>query len=127
MMAEINVTPFVDVMLVLLVIFMVTAPMMVTGLPVDLPPADAPPLEAPDQELVLSLTAEGELYINDTPVSVEELGVKLGAISKENPDQDVYLKADGSVPYRQVAGIIAAARAAGISKVGLVTRPGEDE
>ena len=127
MMAEINVTPFVDVMLVLLVIFMVTAPMMVTGLPVDLPPADAPPLEDPDQELVLSLTAEGELYINDTPVSVEELGVKLGAISKENPDQDVYLKADGSVPYRQVAGIIAAARAAGISKVGLVTRPGEDE
>lgn len=127
MMAEINVTPFVDVMLVLLVIFMVTAPMMVTGMPVDLPPADAPPLEAPDQELVLSITADGALYLNETPLSLDELTVKLAAIAKENPTADVYVKADGAVPYREVANAIAAARAAGIPKVGLVTRPSEPE
>ncbi len=127
MMAEINVTPFVDVMLVLLVIFMVTAPMMVTGMPVDLPPADAPPLEAPDQELVLSITADGTMYLNETALSLEDLEVRLAAIAKENPGQDVYVKADGSVPYRDVASAIAAARMAGIPKVGLVTRPGEEE
>jgi biopolymer transport protein TolR len=125
MMAEINVTPFVDVMLVLLVIFMVTAPMMVTGVPVDLPAVDAPPLDAPDQDLVLSITADGTLYLNETEFTLEQITAKLTAIVLEKPGSAVYVKADGSVPYRQVAGVIAAARQAGIPKVGLVTRPSE--
>jgi len=127
MMAEINVTPFVDVMLVLLVIFMVTAPMMVTGVAVDLPAADAPPLEAPDQDLILTLQADGTLSLNETVLSVSELTTRLAAIQRENPGQAVYVKADGSVPYREVAAAIAAARQAGIPKVGLVTRPSEPE
>ncbi len=127
MMADINVTPFVDVMLVLLVIFMVTAPMMVTGLPIDLPPVDAPPLDAPDQELIISITEDGTLFLNETSFTLDDLNTRLGAIVRENPHQDVYVKADGSVPYRTVASVIAAARRAGISKVGLVTRPGEPE
>jgi len=124
MMAEINVTPFVDVMLVLLVIFMVTTPLMVSGMDVDLPRADAPPLETSEEQLVLSITADHRYYINKTEIPVEELDRRLTAIAKENPDQNVFLKADGSVTYEAVTQLMSAAKAAGIEKVGLVTQPG---
>ena len=125
MMAEINVTPFVDVMLVLLVIFMVTTPLMVSGMDVDLPRADAPPLEVEDEDqLVLSITADNRYYINKSEIPIEEMDRRLAAIAKENPGQNVFLKADGSVTYEVVTQLMSAAKAAGIEKVGLVTQPG---
>ncbi len=123
MMAEINVTPFVDVMLVLLVIFMVTAPLMVTGMQGELPQAEAPPLESTESQMVLSIDAEGLYYVNETALPLENLDEKLLAIAKANPRQEVFVKADGTVPYSKVARLIAAARAAGIPRVGLVTQP----
>ena len=128
MMSEINVTPFVDVMLVLLIIFMVTAPMMTTGMQVELPHADAPALPAdPDDQMVLSVTIEGKYYINEHEFTLEELGTKLEAIARNNPDQDVFLKADGQVPYEQVAQLLALATNAGIARMGMVTQPGTAE
>ncbi len=125
MMAEINVTPFVDVMLVLLIIFMVTAPMMTTGLEVELPRADAPALsQKEDNQMYLGITKDGMYLINDSEFTADELEVKLAAIAKANPDQDVFLQADAEVPYEKVAQLMAAATAAGIPRVGLVTQPG---
>lgn len=123
MMSEINVTPFVDVMLVLLVIFMVTAPLMVTGMQVELPQAEAPPLESTGSQMVLSIDAEGHYFVNETPLPLENLDEKLLAIAKANPRQEVFVKADGTVAYAKVARLISAARAAGIPRVGLVTQP----
>ena len=129
-MAEINVTPLVDVMLVLLIIFMVTAPMMNPdiGVEVDLPNAEAPPLdESTDQQLVLMLHADLSVSIKDNQFSLDELEPKLRAIRAANPDQDVFVRADGAVPYEKVAGLLGIARSSGISKVGLVFEPLEDE
>lgn len=125
MMSEINVTPFVDVMLVLLIIFMVTAPMMTTGMQVELPRAQAPALPTnPDDQMVLSITVDGRYYINEHEIAAEELGPKLEAIARSNPDQDVFLKADGQVPYEKVAQLLAMATNAGIARMGMVTQPG---
>ncbi len=124
MMAEINVTPFVDVMLVLLIIFMVTAPMLTLGMDVELPRVEAPPLPSSEKQLILSVTAEGRYFLNEHEFTVEELGPKLAAIAKANPNQDVFLKADGKVPYEKVAALLALATKAGIARVGMVTQPG---
>jgi len=124
MMAEINVTPFVDVMLVLLIIFMVTTPLMVQGLEVDLPRANAPPLDAEDDPLILAIDREGRFFINKSEIPGDELERRLVAIARENPDQNVFLKADGEVTYASVAKLMADAKRAGIAKVGLVTQPG---
>ena len=122
-MADINVTPFVDVMLVLLIIFMVTAPMMVQGMDVKLPRAQGAPLEASENQMILSVTADGEIYINETHIPAEVIRERLTAIVEANPNQQVFLKADGSVPYARIAALIGAAKAAGIPNVGLVTQP----
>ena len=129
MMSEINVTPFVDVMLVLLIIFMITAPMMTSGMQVELPHADAPPLPSTndDEQLVLSITEAGEYYINEHAFTLEELDPKLRAIAKANPDQDVFLKADGAVPYEKVAQLMALCTRAGIARMGMVTQPGTSQ
>ena len=128
-MSEINVTPFVDVMLVLLIIFMVTAPMMNQGLEVDLPDANANSLPADTEEdmLTLSITESGQYYINKREILSEELAAKLTAIAEANPDQAVYLKADANVPYERVAQLMAACTQAGITKIGMVTEPGVDQ
>ena len=128
-MSEINVTPFVDVMLVLLIIFMVTAPMMNQGLEVDLPDANANSLPADTEEdmLTLSITESGQYYINKREILSEELAAKLSAIAEANPDQAVYLKADANVPYERVAQLMAACTQAGITKIGMVTEPGVDQ
>ena len=123
MMSEINVTPFVDVMLVLLVIFMVTAPMMVQGQNVDLPRAEGEPLTPGENQMILSITNDGTYFINETPIAAEELNPKLAAIAEANPNQDIFVKADGKVPYELVAKLIGAAKQAGIPRVGLVTQP----
>ena len=127
-MSEINVTPLVDVMLVLLIIFMVTAPLMNTGVDIDLPRADAPPLKM-DQEnqLILSINKELEYRIDDAVFPAEEIPVRLAAIAKANPDQPVFLKADGGVPYRYVAQLLAAEKNAGFPRVGMVMQLGEEE
>ena len=125
MMAEINVTPFVDVMLVLLIIFMVTAPLMTTGMEVELPRTDAPTLPMDDEDqLILSITAEGGYYINEHDFTIDELRPKLIAIAKANPDQALFLRADGAVPYEKVAQLMALCTQAGIAKMGMVTQPG---
>jgi biopolymer transport protein TolR len=122
-MAEINVTPFVDVMLVLLIIFMVTTPMMVQGQNVDLPRAEGQPLKIGQNQMILSVTADGSYFINETPVPADQLQIKLAAIVENNPNQEVFVKADGKVEYEKVAQLIGAAKKAGIPRVGLVTQP----
>lgn len=127
MMADINVTPFVDVMLVLLIIFMVTAPLMTTGVEMDLPRAEAPPLTGKDDQLVLSITKDERYYLGDNEFPAAEIPVKLAAIAKANPDQQVFVRADGSLQYEKVLQVLAVAKNAGIPKVGLVTQPGKVE
>src|SRR5688500_4191961 len=99
-MGDINVTPLVDVMLVLVIIFMVTAPMMNAGVDIDLPQVNAPPIsQDSDQQLVLAIDAELNYYIGDNMFTGEEMPAKLAAIVLANPDQPVFLRADGAVPY----------------------------
>ena len=88
-----------------------------------LPQAEAPALESSEQQMVLTVNAEGEYFINETKIEITALGEKLTAIANANPRQEVFVKADGSVPYEKVAQLIAAARGAGIPRVGLVTQP----
>ncbi len=123
--AEINVTPLVDVMLVLLIIFMITAPMLEnSGVPVDLPREEAPPLEAPeDEQLVLSIDKELHYWIGESKFDEHDLSLKLSAIARANPDQAIFLRADGDVPYRAVAHVMAVAKKAGMPRVGLVFDP----
>jgi biopolymer transport protein TolR len=123
MMAEINVTPFVDVMLVLLIIFMVTTPMMTTGVDVELPRADAPPMvQSENDQLILSITADGAYHLLEHTFTLEELAVKLPAIMEANPNQDVFLRADGQVPYEKVAQLMVLCRKAGVPRMGMITQ-----
>jgi biopolymer transport protein TolR len=124
-MADINVTPLVDVMLVLLIIFMVTAPMLNNaGVEIDLPKADTPPLSMDDDEqLVLSMDADGMVWIDETAFTLDELLPKLALIAENNPEQPVFLRADGDLPYRRVVGLLELAKQAGMPRVGLVFDP----
>jgi biopolymer transport protein TolR len=121
-MAEINVTPFVDVMLVLLIIFMVAAPLMTVGVPIELPKTAAKAL-ATDQEepLTVTITAEGVVMIQKTETAREELVAKLRAIAAERDSAKVYLRADGAVPYETVVQVMGALNAGGFEDIGLVT------
>jgi biopolymer transport protein TolR len=128
MMAEINVTPFVDVMLVLLIIFMVTAPLMATGVEIDLPSATAPPVEVTGEQLVIGMNQAGELTLargSDPaqPVTREQLEANLREEGKAHPDRAVFVQADGTLAYQEVMDLLEMAKQAGIPKVGLVTRP----
>ncbi len=122
--SQINVTPFVDVMLVLLVIFMVTAPILQQGVNVELPAVEAGPLVSDTQEqLVVAIDGEGRVHLNDTPLDLVALGKKLTAIVKLRADRTVYLRADKDVAYGKVVAVMAAIRSAGIAKLGMVTEP----
>ncbi|MDY0221424.1 MAG: protein TolR [Desulfobacterium sp.] len=127
LMSEINVTPFVDVMLVLLIIFMVTAPMMVQGIDVNLPQASATPLPAKEDPLVISINREGEVFINDQSVGVVNLTEKLMAILSNVKDPRVFLKADREVPYGVVVNVMSLVRLAGVSTMGMITLPGQED
>jgi biopolymer transport protein TolR len=119
-LSEINVTPFVDVMLVLLVIFMVTAPLLQQGIDVNLPQAKGKTL--PPEERITLVVKRGEsIYMNDRPVSLSEMGRKLKAISKMNPN--IFLKADKDVPYGFVVEVMGEIKEAGIEKLGMITEP----
>ena len=126
-MSQINVTPLVDVMLVLLVIFMVTAPILQQGVSVDLPQAKAGALSGKDEQLVVSVTKTGQLYLNDATMSPDQLEGKLRTIAAQRPDGQVFVRADQSVAYGQVVRVMAAIKSAGIRRVGMVTLlpPGE--
>ncbi len=124
LMSQINVTPLVDVMLVLLIIFMVTAPMMQTGIDVKLPEVEASAIKTPKEPLVVSIDSKGELYVNKLKVGLKELSPKLEAIFERRGDDSVLLKADATVPYGKVAEAMAEIRKAGIQKIGMVTEPG---
>ena len=126
LMSDINVTPFVDVMLVLLIIFMVTAPMMVQGVNVDLPEAAAEPMSTDTEPLMLSIDAQGRIYINDVPVELDFLGAKLDKILEGRGNREVYLRADKTIPYGVVVRVMAEIQAAGVEKLGMVTVPGGD-
>ena len=122
-MSEITVPPLVDVMLVLLIIFMVTAPMMQQGINIDLPETAASGMETNDEPFVLSIQKDNKLYIAKEEVQLTGLRKKLKAIFKTRPNKQIYLKADKTVNYELVAKALAEIRAAGIYNIGLVTLP----
>jgi biopolymer transport protein TolR len=122
-MADINMTPFIDVMLVLLIIFMVAAPLLTTGVTVDLPRASATALSVDRKPIAVSLNEQGQLYVMDEPIADADLVAKLQAASHSDVDQRIYLRASKAVPYGRVAEIMAAVTTAGYKKVALVTEP----
>ena len=119
--SQINVTPLVDVMLVLLVIFMVTAPMIQQGVEVNVPRVKSSALPGKEEQFVVSITRNQEVYLNDTRLGLDQLTEKLQAIAIARPDREVFVRADEQVPYGQVIKTMAAIKAAGIENVGMVT------
>jgi len=124
-MAEINVTPFVDVMLVLLIIFMVAAPMLTVGVPVELPrtSADALPGES-EEPLTVTLTADGRVLLQSTEIEPSELLPRLRAVAAERTSDRVFLRADGAIAYERVVQVMGALNAGGFRNIGLVTETG---
>jgi biopolymer transport protein TolR len=123
-MSEINVTPLVDVMLVLLIIFMVTAPLLQQGIKVDLPNTDAPPMKVSTEErLVLTLTKDGKAYLGKTEIPVERITELLSLNEKLKLDKELYLHADQELPYGLVVKVMAAAKAGGADSLAMVTDP----
>ncbi len=127
LMSDINVTPFVDVMLVLLIIFMVTAPMMMQGVDVNLPEATTKPLVAQKDNLVVSIDKDQRIHINDFEVEVDYLREKLKKILENKSDRAVYFKADRAVPYGVAVKVMAEIKGAGVDKIGMVTIPVEED
>jgi biopolymer transport protein TolR len=125
--SNINVTPLVDVMLVLLVIFMVTAPILQQGVNINLPKVKAAALTGEEQQLVVAVNRQGEVYLNDTPTTLPELGPKLQAILKLRPDRQVFLRADQNVKYGEVMRVISTVKGAGVERLGMVTEPPSDQ
>ncbi len=125
LLAEINVTPFVDVMLVLLIIFMVTAPMMTQGIDVNLPQTEGPAIPTENERLVITVSQDRKVYINQDQVEMDNVGPKLTALagSREKAGQGVFLRADETVPYGVVVQVMALIRQAGINQIGMVTEP----
>lgn len=128
-LSEINVTPFVDVMLVLLIIFMVTAPILYQGVGVNLPKIESKPMPAAEREkkIVITLNKNGEIFIEDKKYSLSELKGEIRALIRDQgksvEDEDVFLKADSSIPYGAVMELMAEVKSAGVIKLGLVTEP----
>jgi biopolymer transport protein TolR len=123
LMADINVTPMVDVMLVLLIIFMVAAPMMMQGVDVSLPQTTSEPLQSEQEHLIITIDSDAKIFINDFEVSVDFLGEKLTRIISGRADRQVYLRADKSIPYGIVAQVMASLQGSGITSLGMVTEP----
>jgi biopolymer transport protein TolR len=122
-MSEINVTPLVDVMLVLLVVFMVAAPLLTIGVPVDLPQTAAPPITDPTEPLVISIDGNGRIFIQDAVIETEALVPRLQAITDNNPDALLYVRADRSIDYGRVLEVMSLVSSAGFRKVSLIAQP----
>ncbi len=121
-LAEVNIIPLVDVVFVLLIIFMVTAPMMHRGIDVQLPQAGVGAM-GPEEKLIITITGDRQVYLNDRPVSIEDLRDLLQNLNVSKPEETVYIRSDQSVPYGFVVSTIAKIKEAGIQKIGLVTSP----
>ena len=125
-MSEINVTPFVDVMLVLLIVFMVTAPLMTVGVPLDLPKTKAAQLNDSDEPLVLSVDKDGRIYIQETEIELEQVVPRLMAITNNNPEVRIFIRGDKELPYGSVMEVMGQITAAGFKKVALLAKlPGQ--
>ena len=121
-MSEINVTPMVDVMLVLLVVFMITAPLLTVGVPVDLPKSNANSLGGNDEPLVITMKADGQIYIQETPTPADKLISRLIAITNAKSDQRIFIRADQALSYGDVMIMMGKIAAAGFKKVALLTK-----
>ena len=126
-MAAINVTPMVDVMLVLLVIFMVTAPLLTVGVPVDLPQTKAPAITEQKEPLVITVNAEGKLFLQNGTIEDDELVPRLQAITQNNPQADIYVRGDRAINYGRVMEVMGMVSAAGFTKVSLITEQTRDK
>ena len=122
-MSDINVTPLVDVMLVLLIVFMVAAPLLTVGVPVDLPQAKAPAINENKEPLVVTVNAEGAIYIQETPVENDALVPRLVAITHNNPAADIYVRGDRAINYGRVLEVMSMIASAGFTKVSLIAEP----
>ena len=122
-MSAINVTPFVDVMLVLLVVFMVAAPLLTVGVPVDLPQTQARPVTEPKEPLVITINSEGHIFIQETDIPTESLIPRLGAITGNNPDAVLYVRGDKAINYGRVLEVMSLVSSAGFRKVSLIAVP----
>jgi len=120
-MSEINVTPMVDVMLVLLIVFMVAAPLLTVGVPVDLPQTQAQSLNVPAEPVTISVTLGGEIFIAEEQLSLEQAIERVNNLAVQNPEQRIYVRADASADYGSVMRVMGALSAAGHSRIGLVT------
>ncbi len=121
-MSEINVTPFVDVMLVLLVIFMITAPLLIVGVQVDLPETEAGPISGDDEALAITITKDNVIYLQETEVELGDLVAKLMAISERRTDVRIFLRADTDISYGRVMQVMGTVNRAGYKKMALVTK-----
>ena len=124
--SEINVTPFVDVMLVLLIIFMVAAPMMTVGVPIDLPKTQAKALNADTQPITVSVKADGQVFLQETPIPVEEIAAKLQAVATTGYTERVFVRGDGNAPYGVIADVMSRIQGGGFTNIGLVTEQKPD-
>lgn len=122
-MSEINVTPMVDIMLVLLVIFMVTAPLLTQGVEVNLPDSEANALSTNEEPMVISVSADGTTYIEEHAVTVMEITDKVQAIRKNNPNFPIYVRGDRKVAYGSIMAVMSQLQQAGVDRVGLITEP----
>ena len=120
-MAEINVTPMVDVMLVLLIIFMLTAPLLAVGVPVELPQSKAPPIQSSEEPLTVTITKGGKIYLQKTEIKYEDLVPRMTAISENGYDKRIYIRGDKDVNYGTVMKVMGALKGAGFNKLNLVT------
>ena len=126
LMSEINVTPFVDVMLVLLIIFMISAPLLTVGVPIDLPDTQAKAMNADTQPITVSVNDKGEIYLQETEIAIDEVVAKLEAISKTGYNERIFVRGDKSADYGTVMKVMARISAAGFKNIGLVTLQEQD-
>jgi len=127
LISEINVTPMVDVMLVLLIIFMVAAPLLTTGVPIDLPDTQAKPMNADTQPITVSVDPAGKVFLQETEIPIEEVAPKLEAIAKTGYEERIYVRGDKAADYGTVMKVMARISAAGFKNIGLVTVQEQDQ
>lgn len=125
-MADINVTPLVDVVLVLLIIFMVTAPLLQMGIDVNLPRVKAKSIDVAEEKLILTITPAKEIFINKNKISISDLRTKLEGIFSSRTDKEIFMRADKTIPYGFVIEVMSEVRKAGIDKLGMITEPPEE-
>ena len=126
MMSQINVTPFVDVMLVLLVVFMITAPLLTVGVPVELPKSTAPEITGADEPLAVSIDQAGVIYLQDTEIALDELGPRLVAVTEQNPEARIFVRGDKDIDYGMVMAVMGVLAEAGFTILALITTLPDD-